>query len=645
MTQKTTNNEKQTATVVETLQIGDTTINADAFTDVESQALGDGTYVVRTVSVPEVFGAESYSIEKPDLVPEKFRPTIPIRTEESNIVGWANRPSLSGGELAATEQQQNSFVKRTRITKRDLSTLPKTLTQKTTNNEKQVATVTEILQAEDTDETPSAKLDIESQALGDGTYVVRKVEVEELFDGKSVTVEKPEVIPERFRAEIQTVTEITNEEVSSLEEWDTIINEENMVLGEDDLSIRRQKVNNFVYAEQKTRRKKADPNDPKANKLEGSQTYVNGTKAIIKEQILSEENNDNLEPDSGFLVEQSKVTPLGGGKYLKETVEVNEYPELYSGEIDPIIQEYSLTKQTYIPYEDAVEQLFAKGGQTSDPVVKIQTVNGDRALKLEEFAPEGIDTFKTTSKTTVSLSLPPELKSIKVIWDEDRSDGYYLEGSESGDLSITDGTVSSSSSGNISGSAGATPILDIELVSTWASDVPATNYFFFTKTIEDLTVALNKVTKNVFKTWPYFKPKTFSVTAIGKNVTATVRSSRSQSKSVSEDREASSKADGNGQTGAVDTRIDISKIGPCLCRGIDITGDSERKVRASVSGTFQTFYDATAKVAPTSFAATEPPSIPTSGNYVISARAEPYKWGYYRVVATTINAADFYMGS
>lgn len=646
---KQVTNVLQVADVVESIVPDGTTITTTALTvDGSVEPLGNGQSLQRVITAPELFTAKSYSTQRPDPVPEKFRVLAPTKNTEETVEGTAEMPTLVTGEFQAAEQQVNVHVKRKSSTKRDVTILPKSITQKVTTGEKQVATITDTLQNGDTTEAPSATKDIQSDALGDGTYVVRKVEVPELFNNRSVSVERPEVIPEKFIADSLTRTYIGNVGVSNPDQLDGVIGD--ITLDENDLAIRRQKVNNFVYTEQKTIR-----NNSTTPTLEGSQTYVNGTIAIIKEEILSKEKGDDLKADSGFYVEQSKVTPLGGGKYLKETVEVDSYPELLSGEVDPIIQKFSLTKQTFITAEEARDQLLAESSIKSDPVTKIQSINGDRALKLEEFPPDGIDKFFTTTRTTVSLTIPPELKSIKVIWDEDKSDGYYEEQEEGTGESVDEGTISFSASGNISGSASATPVLDVELVSVWASDVPATNYFFFTKEIENLTKALNTVARIVhyennpvdipfvesFWTWPYFKPKTFTITSIGKSLTATLRSSVSRSLSKSVDREAESRGQGRGETGAVDTRVDVIKIGPCLCEGIDIIGDVEKKVTAEVSGTYSVKYDTTAKVSPSSFGATTPTRVPTYGKYVISARAEPYKWGYYRVVATVVDAKDF----
>ena len=75
--------------------------------------MGDGTYVVTRVEVPEVFAATQFTTEKPEYIPVKFQATIPSTTVETSGAGTATQPSLGLNDLAASEQQVNKFVKRT----------------------------------------------------------------------------------------------------------------------------------------------------------------------------------------------------------------------------------------------------------------------------------------------------------------------------------------------------------------------------------------------------------------------------------------------------------------------------------------------------------------------------------------------------
>lgn len=117
-----TTNTKQLATVTETLQFGDTDEKPTALSDIESRALGDGNYVVTKTVVPELFTENTFSVEKPDVVPEKFRSSIPTTLVELNSIGQVSQPSLDFSDLSKSEQQVNEFVKRTRVTSRETPT-------------------------------------------------------------------------------------------------------------------------------------------------------------------------------------------------------------------------------------------------------------------------------------------------------------------------------------------------------------------------------------------------------------------------------------------------------------------------------------------------------------------------------------------
>lgn len=165
-----------------------------------------GKSVLEKIEVPEVFSEKSFSIENPDPVPPKFRIAIPSTTEEETVEGVAAQPVLGTAELAKSEQQITKFTKRKRKTSRDVASLPKSLTQILTTNVGLKASVTETLQVGDASDNPTAVLSVESEAVGDGTYIVRKTTLPEVFDEKAVSFTKPDVVPEKFRAAVPTNT-------------------------------------------------------------------------------------------------------------------------------------------------------------------------------------------------------------------------------------------------------------------------------------------------------------------------------------------------------------------------------------------------------------------------------------------------------
>ena len=628
---KQVTNDLQVADVVETIVPDGTTIETSALTvDGSVESLGNGQSVQRVITAPELFTAKSFSTQRSDLTPEKFRVLVPNQSIEESIAGTAEMPELTTVYVEATQQQVNVHVKRIRKTKRDATTLPKTLIEKATTNDKQIASVTETLQVGDTNETASATVDIQSQALGDGTYVVRKVEVPKLFDAKSYAVQKPDLTPEKFKAYAQTATTQTTKEGQAVYPQ----------LTGDQIERSEQQINEYVFREQITERTKPSSSVT----LSGSQTYIGGTVATTEESYYPYQ----IQADKGFFIQESKVTPIGDGSFIKETVKVNQWPKLYSGEWDSAINGISGVEQEIV-YSNSVASFIGNSLSNGTPEIDYEPVNEFRSIKISKFAPKEIDDYIISSRTRININVPPILKAINLKWDIDIADGFYNEITESDALSIDEGSISDSRSGNISGSSSCNPILDVRTEQIWANDLVATNYYFFTKKPDDILQDLNRLTNRIFnadriKEWPVFKPEIFTITAIGKSVTATSKWSASSSKAVSIDRQATSQSTGAGETSSIESNIDVIKIGPCLSGVVSISeplNQTSKQVTATVSGLYPTSNFATAIVYPTTVGPTSPSDVPRTGNYLIDSKVDPYKWGYFRVAATVFDAAQF----
>lgn len=253
---KQVTNDLQVADVVETIVPDGTTIETSELTvDGSVESLGNGQSVQRVITAPLLFRAESFSAERPDIVPDKFKVAIPTKTIEERIVGAAEAPELGGSELFATEQQENVHVKRVKKTQRSPVSLPIALTEKTTGNDKQLVTVTETYKVGDTEERPTATIEIESKALGDGNYVVRKTEVPEVFGENLFGVEITSPLPERFKSAIHTTT--TEVTVAGTASSPTLTGSE--------IAATEQQVNKFV----KRTRKVSQTTQTKGTSLEG----------------------------------------------------------------------------------------------------------------------------------------------------------------------------------------------------------------------------------------------------------------------------------------------------------------------------------------------------------------------------------------
>ena len=115
----------QVANVSETLIStggSDDTITPSATTiEASIEALGNGKSVKTVAEVSSVFGEQTFSTERPDVTPEKFRALVPAVIESVVAAGTAATPTLGSGDLSKTEEQITVHKKRTRSTKRTLT--------------------------------------------------------------------------------------------------------------------------------------------------------------------------------------------------------------------------------------------------------------------------------------------------------------------------------------------------------------------------------------------------------------------------------------------------------------------------------------------------------------------------------------------
>ena len=583
LNQTATTNSGLKAAVVETLQVGDTSDAPSALVSVESEAMGDGTYVVRKTTLPEVFDEKSFAIENPDPVPQKFRIAAPSTTTEETVIGTAAQPSLATGELAASEQQITKFTKRKKKTSRSTTALPVELTQTTTNSDGLKAVVTETLQVGDTSDTPSATVFVESEAMGDGTYVVKKTEVPEVFDQKAVSVQKPDVIPERYRASIPSKTTV---DVVAATEAAT------PTLSVNDLEKSEQRVSAFTVKRSTTSR--------------DSQT---------------------------------------------------QYPTLHG-------QDYDSSIGAVIPY---IERVVSSGAEAGSDLTEVTPLSDqlDLARTIDvDLLKDTLDDIHLQFPSRTTLSLPPVLISVGVVWDTFSDEGDYTSDWAGGSSGISQ-SLSGSERGEAKSIAGVTPSFITKMRDTWATNIPTTTHVFFLPYPCTEAHILSKV--NAAK-WPTFKPESATITAFGQKVGVSVEAnvSAAQSKSRYEDDDGEydynvswDKTVGVGASKSFSQTVVVANIPACLHGSILITNATKQKsVGASISigwagNNFPSVFatkantgSATGSVYGTDVVgsvprlpATSPADIPRSGMYLIDSKVDIYQHGYLKVYAEVLDAS------
>lgn len=205
-----TNNDKQDVVVTRTLLADGTSAEtATALKDVQVKQLGDGNKVQETRVISAVATHNLFRRERPNLVPEKFRPSIPTVVTRQDTSGTAVDPTLSGTELSESQEQVNELVKRITLETQAAPSLPISLTGKKTNADRQDVVVVETLQSGISSQpSTTALIDVEVTPLGDGNVVVRTETRPSVLDKTVFEAKVPEFIPERFRqtSDVETTT-------------------------------------------------------------------------------------------------------------------------------------------------------------------------------------------------------------------------------------------------------------------------------------------------------------------------------------------------------------------------------------------------------------------------------------------------------
>ena len=452
----------------------------------------------------------------------------------------------------------------------------------------------------------------------------------------SYGTQKSDVIPEKFRVSIpQTTTEQIVEGLA-----------EQPVLTGTQISVTEDQINPDIKLVKIVSRE--EPDDDIS--LIGKRAYVEGGPPANTIETYSK---DAIEVDTGVNVVQSTVTPLGDGSFIKETVEVDSWPELKNSEWD-----YLLNTQVV-----STQQMVEPPTDFTEPNTSYKAINEDRSLKIVEQVPlAALNSYLVSLPSRTDIQMPTVLKSVKVEWTYDTS-GSDGESESSGSMPANSGATlecRAASSGMFRETA--IPSVYTEIETVYGSDVQVTVYFFYINSNNgsvsesNLRNRLSQLIGTTVNTWPIFKPLARTIIAVGATATASAKAVADQTLLRTIDGlEGNAEGIQEEKSFSRDINKDVVSISPTLHRALVIenaTQYSRVGARASASARLSGDFDATARasdstgsisvgVRPTSFAATNPSDIPRSGLYLIDSSAEPFKWGWVKCSATVVNASLF----
>ena len=452
----------------------------------------------------------------------------------------------------------------------------------------------------------------------------------------SYTTQKSDLIPEKFRYFIPQNT--TEQIVSGLAAQPTLVDSQT--------STSEDQINPDIKLVKIISRDVPDTDIS----LSGQRAYVEGGPVANLTETYSK---DAINVDTGVNVVQSNVSPVGDGSFIKETLSVDSWPELKNSEWD-----YLLNTQVV-----RTEQMVDPPATFDEPNTSYKAVNEDRSLKITEVAPtDALQNYLVSLPTRTDIQMPTILKSLDTFWtfDSSLSDGDS-EGTSIFPTGSTGMKVDASAGSSGNASMTAVPSIKIETETIFGSDISATIYFFYynagngSMTESNLITRLSLLINKPVSAWPIFKPKSHTIVTNGGKITATAQAQADQTKVVTldgQEGESTSKKEEFGWS--VDRNLDIITLNPTIHGNLDITNASKyssiyatASARAKLTGDFDLSASKSASanvnisVSPTSFAATSPSDVPRSGLYIVSSKAEPYKWGWVKCSALVIDASQF----
>jgi hypothetical protein len=326
-------------------------------------------------------------------------------------------------------------------------------------------------------------------------------------------------------------------------------------------------------------------------------------------------------------------------------------------------QQYESDVNIVVKYEESV---VASGTKLGSPATIVNPLSDELDLVREfdvDAIEEELNSVSLEFPSRTSLSLPPVLRSVKIVWTSSKEDGSYTSTGQVPTTGLGSGSVSETGSASCSSSV--KPDFVVELEDVYANNIPTTSHLFFLKYPVTLTDILNKlatITGKPVLQWPVFKPRSETIVASGQS--KSVRVSVSGSYSISAIKEIGeggggagggtsimiSRTNGKGYGGRTEESVATLQIPPCLRGPIFIQQEGDKTVTGNatvdfnwgggVAGNENRPATSVGKFTG-GIVSTSPPDIPRKDLYLIDSKVDLYQYGFARIYAEVLDASIF----
>jgi hypothetical protein len=454
--------------------------------------------------------------------------------------------------------------------------------------------------------------------------------VGDVFGNAANTVQRPDVLPEKFRAAIpENITAVTSAGTAGTPS-----------LGAGEI----QKSEEQVTAAKK--RVSTKSRSTSGATLTGTKNFTMRTSGTVTETFA----NSIQTPDTGLTTVESTVDPLGDGSSIKTTVSVSAHPEL---------KQYRYDKRVGGLVETTEQFITPPSGQPADFFGEIRIIDEAHSLRISETVPTSkLSSYIRVIPTWSKIPIPAVLKSVEIVWNEGVGEGNY-GGTWSGHAEGPTTTLTGSNNGDASSSVSYIPEAIPKIIEPAAQGINTKTYFFYldnaSVTVDGILSKLGTIAGGSVQEWPVFKPEPVYIALIGGKISVQARASAQGFYHQGPDGFAASLSESDGESYDVN-HVNRSLVIPAtIHEAIAITGDTSKthtiKATARVNwygyGGFPSASspgssiskDIKAFVYPKTISATTPNKVPSSGFYLVDCHVEEADWGYSRVMAEVLDAS------
>lgn len=267
-----------------------------------------------------------------------------------------------------------------------------------------------------------------------------------------------------------------------------------------------------------------------------------------------------------------------------------------------------------------------------------------------------LEAYIMVTPAMADVQVPNVLNSLTAVFNTDSGSGTYSE-SASGESVGAYARLGLSVRGSGQGSAAVIPELIPDFTQYWGVNRPVVQYMFYALSpvaIDDVLTRLTVEAGDTVSMWPQFQPRSNTLILKGAQTQVSAQAMAHSESSISASNVTYTISEGGGESYTLSLTTKEMELPLCL-HGVIVISPTSATATATATadalitagtnffgqeGTGSASKTVTGSISASGLTATSPEGPPTSGLYLHRVRAEPYKFGFVRVICEVLDFAD-----